>query len=263
MAIHETAVVHPEATLGEGVVIGPFAVVGPRVTLADGVQVGSHAVLEGELEVGEGCVLHAHVCLGGPPQHPSEDVASGRTVIGAHCVLREFVTVNAGSSEGRGETTVGEGGYFMAHSHIAHDCQIGSGVVFANAASVAAHAEVGAGATLGAHSSVNDRVRIGRMAMVGAGARCAQDVPPFTLAQGDRARLFGLNIVGLRKEGVDGDELRALKNAWRRVFTSGLAMRTGIRQARQSVGDAALAGELLDFLQQAHAGVCRAASVGR
>ena len=113
---------------------------------------------------------------------------------------------------------------------------------------------------LGGLAGVHQFVRIGRLAMVGAGAMCAQDVPPFTIAQGDRARLFGLNIVGLRRAGIDPDQLRALKTAWRTVFTSGLAMRAGMHQARMAVGDVAVVDELLGFLDRAERGVCRAAS---
>ncbi|TVQ92721.1 MAG: acyl-ACP--UDP-N-acetylglucosamine O-acyltransferase [Deltaproteobacteria bacterium] len=261
MAVHPTAVVDPQAHLGHGVHVGPFAVIGPEVSLADGVQVGPHCVVQGRTSVGAGTVLTAHVCLGGPPQDRAHDGAPTRLMIGEHNVFREFVTVHAGSSSGRGETRVGAKGYFMANSHIAHDAWVGDGVMLANSAAIAGHCDVGDGAVLGGLAGVHQHVRIGRLAMVGAGAMCSQDVPPFTIAQGDRARLFGLNIVGLRRAGLEPDAVRALKDAWRLVFTSGLAMRAGMHQAREAVGSMPEVEELLTFLDGAPRGVCRAASV--
>jgi UDP-N-acetylglucosamine acyltransferase len=266
MAVHDTAVVHPDATLADDVDVGPLAVIGAGVRLAAGVSVGAHAVLEGDLSVGEGTRIHPHAALGGPPQDRDPSVRATSVRIGARCVIREFVTVHAGSAGGRGATTLGDEVYAMSGAHVASDCALGDRVTLANAVAVARGAEIGDDAVLGELAGVHPHVRVGRLALVGAGAMCAQDVPPFTLAQGDRARLFGLNIVGLRTARVSPEALRALKTAWRRVFTSGLAMRTGIWQARQAVSegaDDALASELLDFLEAAQRGVCRAASAGR
>lgn len=259
MAAHPTAVVHPDARIGEGVEIGPFAVIGPQVALADGVRIGPHCVVEGQTSVGPGCELSAHVCLGGPPQDLKHDGSPTRLTIGAHNVFREFVTVHAGSSDGRGETLIGDHSYFMANSHVAHDAVVGSRVMLANSAAIAGHCEVGDGAMLGGLAGIHQHVRIGRLAMVGAGAMCSQDVPPFTIAQGDRARLFGLNIVGLRRADLDPEVVRALKEAWRLVFSSGVAMRAGMHQARQAHGEVPEVDELLRFVEQAPRGVCRAA----
>jgi UDP-N-acetylglucosamine acyltransferase len=258
MSVHATAVVHPDARLGAEVVVGPFAVVGAGVTLGDGARVGPHCVLEGDTTIGPRTVLSAHVCVGGPPQDPAHTGPAGALVIGADNVLREFVTVHAGSAGGR--TTLGDAGYYMANAHVAHDATVGSGVVVAGTASISAHAHVGDGVVLGALAGVHQHVRVGRLAMVGAGAMCSQDVPPFTIAQGDRARLFGLNVVGLRKAGFDADVVRELKEAWRLVFSSGVAMRAGIHQARVAHGAIPEVAELLVFLESAHRGVCRAAS---
>jgi len=259
MAAHPTAVVHPDAQIGAGVEIGPFAVIGAQVALADGVRVGPHCVVEGRTTLGPGCELSAHVCLGGGPQDLKHDGSPTRLTVGARTVFREFVTVHAGSSDGRGETLIGDDSYFMANSHVAHDAVVGSRVMLANSAAIAGHCQVGDGAMLGGLAGIHQHVRIGRLAMVGAGAMCSQDVPPFTIAQGDRARLFGLNIVGLRRADLDPDVIRALKEAWRLVFSSGVAMRAGIHQARQAHGGIAQVQELLAFIESAPRGVCRAA----
>lgn len=263
MGTHETAVVHPDARIADDVEIGPFAVIGAGVELAAGVRVGPHAVLEGNTSIGEGTRIHAHACLGGPPQDPAHDGSDTRVVIGAGCIIREHVTVHAGSSAGRGTTTVGERVTLMSGVHVAHDCIVGDDVTVASTATLSAAVTVGDSAVIGSLAGLHPHVRIGRLALVGAGALCAQDVPPYTLAQGDRARLFGLNIPGLRKAGIEADALRALKTAWRRVFTSGLALRTGVRQARGLVGGTAEVDALLDFLDATERGVCRAASISK
>lgn len=260
MGVHPTAVVDPTATIGPDVEIGPYAVVGPGVVLGEAVQVGPHSVIEAGTQIGPGCVLSAHVCLGGAPQDLKHDGSPTGLLIGRENTFREFVTVHRGSSSGGGQTVLGDNNYFMANSHVAHDAVVGSGVMLANSAAVAGHCEVGDGAVFGGLAGIHQHVRIGRLAMVGAGAMCSQDVPPFTIAQGDRARLFGLNIVGLRRAGMEPELVRALKESWRLVFSSGVAMRAGIHQARLAHGQVPAVAELIAFLEGAPRGVCRAAA---
>jgi UDP-N-acetylglucosamine acyltransferase len=259
MSVHPTAVVHPSARLGD-VEVGPFAVIGADVELADGVQVGAHAVIEGPTRVGPGTVIHAHAALGGPAQDTRHDGSPTRLLIGARNVFREFVTVHRGSSAGRGETRIGDDNYFMANSHVAHDCVVGNGCTFANSVAIAGHVEVDDHAVLGGLAAVHQHCRVGRFAMVGGGAMCAQDVPPFTLAQGDRARLFGLNVVGLKRAGFSLEVVSALKGTWRVLFTSGLPLRAAIEAARAEHPDVAEVDELITFIDSSARGVCRAAS---
>ena len=222
--VHPTAIVEHGATLGDDVTIGPYAVVGSDVELEAGVQVGAHSVIHGRTHIGARTRLHPHVVLGGAPQI-SGAVEPGTLQIGADNVFREFTTVNLGSSEGRGITSIGDGCLFMANSHVAHDCVLGDHVVFTNSVAVAGHVTIGDGATLGGLCAVHQHARIGRLAMVGGGAMCAQDVPPFTIAQGDRARLYGINIMGLKKAGLQAATVSNLKNAWRTLFASDLPRR--------------------------------------
>ena len=257
MGIHRTAVV--EGAVGADVEIGPFAVIAAGAVLGDGVRVGAHAVVEAGTEVGARTVIHPHAVLGGAPQDLKHDGSITRLVLGEDNVVREFVTLHRGSSGGRGITKIGARNYFMANSHVAHDCIVGDETMFANAASVAGHCEVGDGAMIGGLAGVHQFSRVGRYAMVAAGAMCAQDVPPFTLAQGDRARLYGLNVVGLRRRGFSGDTLQALKAAWRTLFVAGLPMRAAIARARDEHADVPEAIELVDFVAATSRGVCRAA----
>jgi UDP-N-acetylglucosamine acyltransferase len=256
--IHATALVDPTAELGD-VEIGPYTVVGPRVRLHDGVRLGPHAVVETDTEVGPRSVLHAHCVLGGDPQDQKHDRAQPtRLVVGADNVFREFVTAHRGSSGGSRITTIGDGNLFMANSHIAHDCVVGSGVTFANSVAIAGFVEVGDGAVLGGLAAVHQHCRVGRLAMVGGGAMCAQDVPPFTLAQGDRARLFGVNIIGLRRAGLDDASVGALKEAWRLLFGSELPWKSAISRVEEEHGKVPDVAELVAFLRSSTRGVCRA-----
>jgi len=258
MSVHATAFVDEAAELGD-VQIGPFAVIGAGVTLADGVVVGPHAVIHGGTHIGPRTRVDAHAVLGGDPQDRKHDFsADTRLEIGADNVFREFSTAHRGSSVGTGVTRIGDGNYFMASSHVAHDCEVGNGCMFANSAAIAGHVQVGDGAILGGLSAVHQYSRIGRLAMVGGGAMCAQDVPPFSIAQGDRARLYGLNITGLRRGGVDADIVAILKDAWRLLFVSDLPRRTAISRVREQHGDVDVVADLLGFLQSSERGVCRA-----
>jgi len=258
MSVHKTASVDKAAELGD-VQIGPFAVIGAGVKLADGVVVGAHAVVHGNTTIGARTRIDAHAVLGGNPQDRKHDLdADTRLEVGADNVFREFSTAHRGSSVGTGLTRIGDGNYFMASSHVAHDCAVGSGCMFANSAAIAGHVQVGDGAILGGLSAVHQYSRIGRLSMVGGGAMCAQDVPPFSIAQGDRARLYGLNITGLRRGGVDSDIIAVLKDAWRTLFVSELPRRTTISRVREQYGQIDEVVELLTFLQTSERGVCRA-----
>jgi len=258
MSIHATAHVDEAAELGD-VQIGPFAVIGAGVSLADGVVVGPHAVVHGNTRVGPRTRIDAHAVLGGDPQDRKHDRSvETRLEIGADNVFREFATAHRGSSVGTGLTRIGDGNYFMASSHVAHDCQVGSGCMFANSAAIAGHVQVGDGAILGGLSAVHQYSRIGRLAMVGGGAMCAQDVPPFSIAQGDRARLYGLNITGLRRGGVDAETVSVLKDAWRMLFVSDLPRRTAMSRVKERHGEVEVVADLLAFLASSERGVCRA-----
>lgn len=259
MNVHPTAIVHPEATLADDVIVGPYSLVGPGVTLGAGVVVGAHVTIDRDTEVGPGTRIDHHVALGGDPQDRKHD-PSVRTVlrIGRDNVFREFSTAHRGSVGGTRETVIGDGNYFMANSHVAHDCVVGSGTTFANSVAIAGHVQVGDGAVLGGLCAVHQHCRVGRLAMIGGGAMCAQDVPPFALAQGDRARLYGLNIIGLKRSGIDDATVSALKDAWKLLFTSELPWRTALTRAEESLGHVAPVAELLTFVRASTRGVCRA-----
>ncbi len=257
--IHPTAIIEDGAQVGD-CQIGPFAVVEKHVKLHDGVRLLAHAVVRGHTEVDEGTEVHPYAVIGGPPQDRRHDGSDLGLRIGKNNVFREFSSAHTGSSSGRGITLIGDDNYFMANSHVAHDCEVGSGTMFANSAAIGGHVEVGDGAILGGLSAVHQHCRVGRLAMVGGGAMCTQDVPPFSLAQGDRAKLFGLNVIGLRRAGFDLDVVGELKAAWRTLFVSGIAQRAAMAAVIEAHADSAEVRELVDFLAYSQRGVCRAAS---
>lgn len=248
--IHATAVVHAAAEVADTVEIGPYCVVGPDVRLQAGVRLLSHVVLEGPTELGEGCLVHPFVRLGGAPQDQSYRGEPTRLEIGPRCEFREGVTVNRGTARGRGLTRIGARGYFMANAHVGHDCVVGDEVVFAQSATLGGHVEIGDGVTIGGLSAVHQRVRIGRLAMIGGLSGVAEDVPPFTIANGQRTRLHGLNRIGLLRRGFSRERLRRLRACYDFVFLDKGAgvFSERVATARDRFADCPEAMEMIAFI---------------
>ncbi len=218
MAIHPTALVEDGAVLGAGVEIGPFCHVGPRVTLGEGVRLKSHVSVTGVTSLGRECVVYPGAMLGGDGQIRGNDFADGRLEIGEGCVLREMVSMNVGSRKGGGVTTIGPRGYFMANSHVGHDCHVGEGVTFANSVALGGHSEIGDGVIFGGLSAVQQFCRVGKGAMVGGITGVNRDVIPYAMAFGDHVELAGLNLIGLKRRGLSRDTINAMRATFRHVF---------------------------------------------
>jgi UDP-N-acetylglucosamine acyltransferase len=247
--IHPTAIVEDGAQLGADVELDAYSVVGSRVRLGDGVQLGRHAVVQGDTEIGPRTVVHPHAVLGGPAQFRAPAGESARLVIGAENIIREFVTMNTGTAKGGGVTSVGDRGYFMAYSHVAHDCHVGNDVTFANNVALAGHVSVGDGANIGGFVAVLQYVRIGRYAFVGGVTGLPTDVIPFGLAQGARASLQGLNLIGLKRRGVPRERIHALRALYRFLFEEAEgSLHERVRQAAER-WDGPESREIIDFIQ--------------
>ena len=216
--IHANAVVDPGATLGEGVSIGPFCVVGADVELGEGAVLHSHAVVEGRTRIGPRCEIFPFASIGHRPQDLKYRGESSELLVGADNTIREYVTMNPGTEGGGMMTRVGDGCLFMMGAHVAHDCQIGDRVIMANNATLAGHVVVEDGAIIGGLSAVHQFVRIGRGAMIGGMSGVEHDVIPYGLVMGERARLSGLNIVGLKRGGHSREDILALQDAYRLLF---------------------------------------------
>jgi len=216
--IHPTAVVDSGARLGERVRIGPYCVVGPHVELGPGVELVSHVVVAGHTNIGAESRVYPFASLGHPPQDLKYKGEPSRLLIGQHCVIREHATMNPGTAGGGMITRVGDNGLFMNGIHVAHDCQVGSNVIMASNATIGGHVQVGDFAFLGGLSAVHQFVRIGPHAMIGGMTGVEADVIPFGLVMGDRARLSGLNMVGLKRRGFSRKEIHELRTAYRLLF---------------------------------------------
>lgn len=216
--VHPTAIVDPRAELAPDVTVGPYAIVEAGVALAEGCVLHAHAVVRGPSALGAGCVVHPFAVVGGEPQAKKHSGGPARLVCGEGNVFREHVTVHGGT-EGR-TTRVGSGNLFMVASHVAHDVSVGSHCVLANGVQLAGHAVLEDWVTLGGMAGVAQFVRIGESAFVAALTGCERDVPPFVIVQGNRARVRGLNVVGLRRRGVPEESIRALSRAVRKLWLS-------------------------------------------
>ena len=214
MSIHPSSVVDPSARLGAGVRIGPFCVIGPDVTLADGVEVKSHAVVTGWTDVGADTVIFPHATVGEVPQDLKYRGERTRLIVGARCKIRESVTLNTGTEGGGGLTQVGDDCLLMTGAHVGHDARLGNRVILANGVAIAGHCQIGDDVIVGGLSGIHQWVRIGQGAIIGAVTMVTNDVIPFGLVQGPRGELDGLNLVGLKRRGLDRAAITALRHAY-------------------------------------------------
>jgi UDP-N-acetylglucosamine acyltransferase len=214
MSIHPSSVVDPAARLGAGVRIGPFCVIGPDVTLADGVEVKSHAVVTGWTDVGADTVIFPHATVGEVPQDLKYRGERTRLIVGTRCKIRESVTLNIGTEGGGGVTQVGDDCLLMTGAHVGHDARLGNRVILANGVAIAGHCQIGDDVIVGGLSGIHQWVRIGQGAIIGAVTMVTNDVIPFGLVQGPRGELDGLNLVGLKRRGLDRAAITALRHAY-------------------------------------------------
>jgi len=260
--IHPTAIVAHGARLGNGVTIGPFCVVGRDVTLADGVSLISHVVLDGHTHVGEAAVLYPFCTVGLAPQDLKYRGEPTRCEIGARTQIREHCSIHRGTVTGTGLTRVGADCLLMAVVHVAHDCEIGDGVVIANNVVMGGHVTIGAGAVIGGSAAIHQFVRIGRGAMVGGVSGVEADVIPFGSVMGNRARLSGLNMIGLRRRGVDRPGQHLFRTAMRRLFGAAGVFSARLEQVRGAYGHDPLVAEVLAFIDApSKRGLIRASAI--
>jgi UDP-N-acetylglucosamine acyltransferase len=255
--IHPSAIVEDGAVLGADVEIGPFCLVGSRVKLGDGVRLSAHVVVSGHTEIGPGTMVHPMAMLGGGPQFRGDPGTDARLTIGANNVIREHVTMNGGSVRGGGHTEVGSNGYFMAYSHVAHDCHIGNNVTFANGVALGGHVHIGDGVNIGGLAAIQQFARVGRFAMVGGVTGLPDDCIPYGMVWGDRARLQGLNLIGLKRRGMVRERINAMRACFRFVFHGEGHLNDRAREAGERWKEIPEIGEIVTFiLEDAKRPVC-------
>jgi len=257
--IHATAIIHPGAELASDVEIGPYAIIGEHVKIGRGTKVGAHAVIDGWTTIGEDNQIFHLASVGAIPQDLKYKGEETYLKIGNTNIIREFVTIHLGTVTGDSETSVGNGNLFMAYSHVAHDCHIGNGVVMANAATLAGHVRVEDYAILGGLSAIHQFTRIGAHVMIGGGTLVSMDIPPYTIATGDRrdARLRGLNLVGLKRHNFSDEVIASLKKAYKILVLSDLKLKDALERIKNEVPKSPEINHFVTFIESAQRGIHR------
>ncbi len=255
--IHPSAIVDPAAKLADDVEVGPLSCVGPGVDLGPGVVIGSQVSIVGCTRVGARTRVHPFAALGGDPQDRSFSGARTRLEIGTDNVIREHATIHVGTPQGGGCTRIGDDNLIMNGAHVAHDCQVGSHVIVASFVGLAGHVVVENYAVLGAYTGVHQFARIGESVMSAANSMLSRDAPPFAMVAGDRARLVGLNVVGLRRRELSDAALPGLKHAFHLLFASKLRLDVALARVREELPDVPEVERLLRFLEGSTRGFCR------
>jgi UDP-N-acetylglucosamine acyltransferase len=218
--IHPSAVIEDSAILGSNVSVGPFVYIGSEVSIGDDTSIASHTVIEGKTSIGKNNHIFSHAAIGTIPQDLKFDGEDVELIIGDNNTIREFTLLNPGTKGGGSVTKIGNGNLLMAYVHLGHDVIIGDSCILANGATLAGHVELGNHVVIGGLTPVHQFVHVGDYAMVGGASALAQDIPPFCMAEGNRATLRGLNLTGLRRK-VEREEINALKSAYKELFEQG------------------------------------------
>jgi len=255
--LHPTAQIDPGARLGDGTTVGAFSVIGAEVTIGPGCEIGPHAVVEGPTVLGARCRVFPFACIGMAPQDLKYRGERTTIEIGDDNVFREGVTVHRGTVGGGGVTRIGTGNLLMAQTHVAHDCQVGSQVIFANAATLAGHVVVEDGATIGAFSGVHQFCRVGAHAYIGGYSVITQDALPYVLTVGNRAKSFGINVIGLERKQVAPEAIQALRQAYRILFRSRLVLQEALDRLQAEFPSQPEVGRLAAFIRESRRGVIR------
>jgi UDP-N-acetylglucosamine acyltransferase len=258
LQIHDGAVVSPDAKLGKGVQIGPFAVVGAGVELGEGCVLQAHAVVRGPAKIGARNVFHNFCVIGGDPQDYTFAGEHVELEVGDENIFREYVTISRGTKKGGGITRIGSKNFFLAYSHVGHDCQVGDNTLFVNGATLAGHVTVQDFVTVGAFSPVHQFCRLGRYAYIGACTVITQDVLPFSLIVTEReTRCFGPNTIGLERKGFSAERMKALQQAFKMLVRSKKNTSQALEEMRAKLADSEDVKELIAFTETAKRGIVK------
>ncbi len=252
--IHQTALISKKAKLADGVSIGPYAIIGDNVQLASGVKVYSHCVIEGNTTVGKNCEIFTGAIVGSRPQDLKYKGEKSFLEIGDNNIIREYCTFNPGTMEGS-KTVIGNNNLFMAYAHVAHDCVVGNGCVIANNGTLAGHVIVEDDVVIGGLAAVHQFVRIGRLSIIGGCSKVVQDIPPYSTCDGHPARLYGLNLVGLKRHNLPKESIVNLGHAFKILFNSGLSPKHALAKIEEQKYEDAEIDYLLNFVRNSSRGM--------
>ncbi len=254
--IHPTAIVDAKAQIGAGTIVGPYCVIAADVTLGPECWLQHHVTLCGPTRAGARNKFYAYCSIGQQTQDLKYQGEPTYLEIGNENTFREFVTINRSTSSD-GKTRVGNCGNFLAYSHIGHDCTVGDGVIFSNNGTLAGHVQVGDHAVMGGLTAVHQFCRIGRFAITGGCSKIVQDVPPFMIADGNPAKVRGINLIGLERKGFPADNLKPIKEAFRLIYRSKLNTRQAIEAMRKDLPQNEEIKEIIEFIEKSERGIIR------
>ncbi len=252
--IHETAIVSPEAKIGEGVKIGPYSIIESDVEIGSGTEIRSHVVLADGARIGENCRIHTGCVISTEPQDLKYDGEKTYAFIGDNTVLREFVTVNRGTTE-TGSAKVGSECLIMTYSHIAHDCRVGDKVVMSNSVQLAGHVHIDEQVWLGGVVKIHQFCKIGAHAYVGADLKVVKDIPPYTLVARDPGKIEGVNIIGLHRRGFSSETIKEIQNFYKHILHSGMNVSAGIKSYREHYDISPEIKLCIDFIESSERGI--------
>jgi len=256
MNIHKTAIISGKANLADDVIVGPYTLIADNVQIGAGTKIGAHCVLEGNTRIGKKCEIFTGAVMGSRPQDLKYKGEKVYLEIGDNNIIREYCTFNPGTEEGA-KTTVGNNNLFMAYSHIAHDCIVGNDCVIANNGTLAGHVTIEDMAVVGGLVAIHQFVKIGKLSIIGGCSKVVQDIPPFCTCDGHPARVYGLNLVGLRRHNLAKDSLAQLSRAFRIIFACGLSVKHALEKAEKEVKLTAEVSHLINFIKNSQRGVAR------
>lgn len=255
--IHATSIIDPKADLDPSVEIGPFCIVKGGALIKKGTKLVSNVIIEGGTEIGENCVIHPFTSIGFAPQDLKYKDENTKLVIGNNNVIREYVTLHRASVSGEGITSLGDNNFLMAYAHVAHDCRLGSNVIMANAATLAGHVLVEDHAFIGGVVAVHQFTRIGEYAMIGGFSGIGQDIPPYMIAAGARAKLFGPNTIGLKRKGFTDQTINSIKKAYKILFRDKLTLKEALKKVEDEIPPTREITHLIEFIEKNRRGICR------
>jgi UDP-N-acetylglucosamine acyltransferase len=256
MRIHPTAIVSKNAKLADDIQVGPYVIIGEGVSINSKVVIGSHCVVEGNTSIGDNCRIFTGAVIGSPPQDLKYKGEKTSLTIGSNNIIREYVTMNPGTVED-GQTILGNDNLIMAYSHIAHDCIVGNNCIIANNGTLAGHVKIEDNAIVGGLVAIHQFVRIGKLAIIGGCSKVVQDIPPYSTCDGHPAKVFGLNIIGLKRAGVEPEVIAVLKKAFKILFFSGLAISHAIEKIKTELPPYKEILHIIEFIRDSERGLSR------
>jgi len=259
--IHPTAIVSKKAELADDIEVGPYTVISDGVIVAAGVKIGAHALIEGNTKIGNNCRIFSGAVVGSPPQDLKYAGEKTSLEIGDNNIIREYCTFNLGTKDGRGKTSVGSNNLFMAYAHIAHDCIVGDNCVIANNGTLAGHVTIEDKATVGGLVAIHQFVRVGKLSIIGGCSKVVQDIPPFSTCDGHPARVYGLNLVGLRRNKYSKETIALLDHAFRILLNSGLTLKHALEKIEKEIPSCPDLAYLINFAKKSERGIAHSCRV--